>query len=107
APRHLEATSRLPCGGEVFMPFNKTLVGLGSLLLALSFAGPRGAEAAPPVSMGDKAVTPPTPVAGSDAAPAPLDGPTYTVRLRDLAERIDELKEKIRRQHARVSLLGE
>ena len=65
------------------MPFDKTLVGLGSLLLALSLSGPLRAEG------------------------APMDGPTYTVRLRDLAERIDELKEKIRRQHARVSLLGD
>ncbi|KYG11483.1 hypothetical protein BE21_07610, partial [Sorangium cellulosum] len=43
------------------------------------------------------------PAAGA-AAPA-MDGPTYAVRLRDLEQRIDELKEQIRRSHTRLSLL--
>ncbi|KYF83443.1 hypothetical protein BE11_12915, partial [Sorangium cellulosum] len=40
------------------------------------------------------------------AAPA-MDGPTYSVRLRDLEQRIDELKEQIRRSHTRLSLLSD
>ena len=36
-----------------------------------------------------------------------MDGPTYAVRLRDLEERIDELKEQIRRSHTRLSLLSD
>jgi hypothetical protein len=36
-----------------------------------------------------------------------MDGPTYAVRLRDLEQRIDELKEQIRRSHTRLSLLSE
>jgi len=45
-------------------------------------------------------------VAGPPQAPA-MDGPTYAVRLRDLEQRIDELKEQIRRSHTRLSLLSD
>lgn len=38
---------------------------------------------------------------------AQVDGSTYVVRMRDLAQRIDELKEQIRRSHTRLSLLSE
>ncbi|KYG01510.1 hypothetical protein BE20_52910, partial [Sorangium cellulosum] len=48
---------------------------------------------------------PAAPAAGA-AAPA-MDGPTYAVRLRDLEQRIDELKEQIRRSHTRLSLLSD
>ncbi len=33
-----------------------------------------------------------------------MDGSTYVVRLRDLEQHIDELKEQIRRSHTRLSL---
>jgi hypothetical protein len=36
-----------------------------------------------------------------------MDGATYSVRLRDLEEQIDELKEQIRRSHTRLSLLSD
>lgn len=36
-----------------------------------------------------------------------MDGQTYAVRLRDLEQRIDELKEQIRRSHTRLSLLSD
>jgi hypothetical protein len=36
-----------------------------------------------------------------------MDGSTYAVRLRDLEQRIDELKEQIRRSHTRLSLLSD
>jgi hypothetical protein len=36
-----------------------------------------------------------------------MDGGTYSVRLRDLEQRIDELKEQIRRSHTRLSLLSD
>lgn len=36
-----------------------------------------------------------------------LDGATYQVRLRDLEQRVDELKEQIRRSHTRLSLLSD
>lgn len=45
---------------------------------------------------------------GSASAAAPaMDGATYQVRLRDLEQKIDELKEQIRRSHTRLSLLSE
>lgn len=65
------------------------------------------ATAAPVTSM---------PAVASGAAPvgsmgaavaAAIDGQTYTVRLRDLEQRVDELKEQIRRSHTRLSLLSE
>lgn len=42
------------------------------------------------------------PVAGSQ-----MDGATYAVRLRELEQRIDDLKEQIRRSHTRLSLLSD
>ena len=50
--------------------------------------------------------------AGTSATPAAapggsVDGATYAVRLRDLEQRIDELKEQIRRSHTRLSLLSD
>jgi hypothetical protein len=36
-----------------------------------------------------------------------MEGQTYAVRLRDLEQRIDELKEQIRRSHTRLSLLSD
>jgi hypothetical protein len=41
------------------------------------------------------------------AANQPMDGSTYVVRLRDLEQRVDELKEQIRRSHTRLSLLSD
>ena len=61
--------------------------------------------------------SPPTPAPGPASAPAPgqtqpaqpqgMDGQTYAIRLRDLEQRIDELKEQIRRSHTRLSLLSD
>jgi hypothetical protein len=46
--------------------------------------------------------------APATGAPAPaMDGSTYVVRLRDLEQHIDELKEQIRRSHTRLSLLSD
>ncbi|HET9952923.1 MAG TPA: hypothetical protein VFQ61_00390 [Polyangiaceae bacterium] len=44
---------------------------------------------------------------GAASGGAGLDGSTYVVRLRDLEQRIDELKEQIRRSHTRLSLLSD
>jgi len=66
--------------------------------------GPR-ADAAPPE-------TPVEAAAGNRSATAttsgkPIDAGTYAVRLRDLEQRINELKEQIFRSKARLSLLAE
>jgi hypothetical protein len=54
---------------------------------------------------------PGTTTASPTAVAAPpngaLDGSTYVVRLRDLEQRVDELKEQIRRSHTRLSLLSD
>lgn len=45
---------------------------------------------------------------GPDSAAAgAMDGETYRIRLRDLEQRVDELKEQIRRSHTRLSLLSD
>jgi len=36
-----------------------------------------------------------------------MDGQTYAIHLRDLEQRIDDLKEQIRRSHTRLSLLSD
>jgi len=43
----------------------------------------------------------------SEGSPSSIDGATYLVRLRDLEQRVDELKEQIRRSHTRLSLLSD
>jgi hypothetical protein len=74
---------------------------------------PPGAPSPPPAPPGSAAALagPAAPGApGAAAAPAgapPMDGPTYAVRLRDLEQRIDDLKEQIRRSHTRLSLLSD
>jgi hypothetical protein len=65
-----------------------------------SAAPPTAAPAGPMAS-----VAGPSARSASAAAPAGMDGATYAVRLRDLEQRVDELKEQIRRSHTRLSLL--
>jgi hypothetical protein len=51
------------------------------------------------------------PAASGPAVPVPdkpaVDGATYAVRLRDLEQRVDELKDQIRRSHTRLALLSD
>jgi hypothetical protein len=65
-----------------------------------------GQTATPPAT--NQVAGPPltAPPAMAPAAPT-MDGQTYAVRLRDLEQRIDELKEQIRRSHTRLSLLSD
>jgi hypothetical protein len=57
-------------------------------------------EAAPPAAAASASPA-------ADTAAAPMDAGTYAVRLRDLEQRINELKEQIFRSKARLSLLAE
>lgn len=95
---------------------------LGALLLAATAAIAQPTPGAPATS-GSASAKPP----GSASAAAPatasgsasglpvataptsttMDGQTYGVRLRDLEQKIDELKEQIRRSHTRLSLLSD
>ena len=63
--------------------------------------------AAVPVKPGAPAGPSAVAVAATPTAAPAMDGPTYAVRLRDLEQRIDELKEQIRRSHTRLSLLSD
>ena len=66
--------------------------------------GSAGATASPSAST----ATATSGAAGAAAgASGSIDGSTYVVRLRDLEQRIDELKEQIRRSHTRLSLLSD
>jgi hypothetical protein len=68
---------------------------------AESKAGVSGASTPPAVATAGASRSP-----NSDANIA-VDGATYMVRLRDLEQRVDELKEQIRRSHTRLSLLSD
>ena len=72
------------------------------------------ATASSPVDA-SSAVAPATSAPGapsaSDSLPRPTDsamnGATYAVRLRDLEQRVDELKDQVRRSHTRLALLSD
>ncbi|GMV12319.1 MAG: hypothetical protein AMXMBFR56_05430 [Polyangiaceae bacterium] len=64
--------------------------------------GEKKAEAAAETKPDDKPTTP-----KATSASGQMDGATYQVRLRELEQRVDELKEQIRRSHTRLSLLSE
>jgi hypothetical protein len=71
---------------------------------AASAAPAAPASAAPTTAATTSA---PSATAAAGAAAPPIDGSTYVVRLRDLEQHIDELKEQIRRSHTRLSLLSD
>jgi hypothetical protein len=68
------------------------------------------ATAAPPMTAPPSVVAPPAVSVDMTAKP-PSDqtvtGGTYAVRLRDLEQRVDELKDQIRRSHTRLALLSD
>jgi hypothetical protein len=77
---------------------------------AAGSAAPTSASGAPAPATAPPAPAPRATAGSSGAAPGaarPLDGATFAVRLRDLEQRIDELKEQIRRSHTRLSLLSD
>jgi hypothetical protein len=92
---------------------------------SLAAGAPAGSTASPAATAtpaaGSASAAPPASAAGSAAAPAPavsvdmsgkpsddsMTGGTYSVRLRDLEQRVDELKGQIRRSHTRLALLSD
>lgn len=77
-----------------------------------SASAPAASASAPAAASGSVAPAssvPATPGATGPAVPIPpqADGATYSVRLRDLEARVDELKDQIRRSHTRLSLLSD
>ncbi|MFO0570827.1 MAG: hypothetical protein U0263_34640 [Polyangiaceae bacterium] len=61
----------------------------------------------PEVATDAKPSDPSTPTTPKASTSGQMDGATYQVRLRELEQRVDELKEQIRRSHTRLSLLSE
>ena len=77
-----------------------------SVVAACIWAG--GSIAAPQAHAQEPSESPTEAARPAPAAPAePIDAGTYAVRLRDLEQRINELKEQIFRSKARLSLLAE
>ena len=68
---------------------------------AVAEAGAPAATASAAPAAGDAGAAP---VASGEKG---MDGATYTVRLRDLESRVDELKDQIRRSHTRLALLSD
>ncbi len=85
----------------------------GCMWLGGAMAMAQTAEDAPPPDTSTDVSATPEEAAPAEAAPAPapprepIDAGTYAVRLRDLEQRINELKEQIFRSKARLSLLAE
>lgn len=88
-------TSRLAVGVLLLTPLVASAQGT-----APSASAPAPASAAPSASAAP-ASTLATGTTGT------MDSATYSVRLRDLEQRINELKEQIRRSHTRLALLSE
>lgn len=74
-------------------------------------AASASASAAPVASGAPTAPVPPPAVSVDMTSKPPADtamnGATYSVRLRDLEQRVDELKDQIRRSHTRLALLSD
>lgn len=105
------AAPNTSASGSVAQSVTTSAPAVGSAAAASSVAAAPSAAAGASEKMAEPpAATKPSETAGSPAA-APtagsMDGGTYLVRLRDLEQRIDELKEQIRRSHTRLSLLSE
>src|SRR4029079_6058635 len=66
---------------------------------------------APATSASGGTTSTPAPTGSGPAVPIPdkpaMEGATYSVRLRDLEARVDELKDQIRRSHTRLALLSD
>lgn len=79
---------------------------------ALGESAPKPEAAKAPARAAEPARTQATPAPAKPAAPVqPVKSSEprreHSIRLRDLEQRIEELKERIRRSHTRLSLLGE
>jgi hypothetical protein len=70
-------------------------------------AASASAAAAVPAQTAVPAAAPAAPAPAAAGSEAPMDAGTYSVRLRDLEQNVNELKEQIFRSKARLSLLAE
>jgi hypothetical protein len=121
----VRTTSRLAVGALVLSPIIASAQGTApkaSAAPAASASAPASAaksapasaaKSAPPTTASAPAATSGAPAASgaptamATGVPGAMDSATYSVRLRDLEQRINELKEQIRRSHTRLALLSE
>lgn len=75
-----------------------------SVAAATPSSAPSASAPASAASAPAPGAAPTAAAAGSDAS---MNGATYAVRLRDLEQRVDELKDQIRRSHTRLALLSD
>jgi hypothetical protein len=102
------ATSAAPAANPGPKPADKGAAAPSTSAAAPGAAAPTStppAAATTPVAASSATSSAPPAAAGTGSAS--LDGATYVVRLRDLEQHIDELKEQIRRSHTRLSLLSD
>jgi hypothetical protein len=99
-----------------------------SLVAAAQTAAPKTTKAAPPATSAAAQAASAAPATAPAASASPgtvvappvvsvdmnakppdqgMNGATYSVRLRDLEQRVDELKDQIRRSHTRLALLSD
>lgn len=69
---------------------------------AASQASAKGTSGGAPSARSDQPAKAP-----AEAAPPGVDGTEFRVRLRELEQKVEELKEQIRQSHARLSLLSD
>ena len=80
-------------------------IGAFATVLSLTFAG--SASAQQPPAAGPAPTTPAEEAPAPTTTPSPGDDPDYTVKLRSLEERVNDLKERVFRSKARLILLRE
>ncbi len=111
----VRATSRVAAFALVLSPLIAAAQGTKPATKAAP-AGSAAASSTPAAAAAPSASAAAPAASGSVAAPAGsmatgtpgvMDTATYSVRLRDLEQRINELKEQIRRSHTRLALLSE
>lgn len=96
-----QGTATKDAGAASAPAASSAATGAPTTTAAATDAGATQAAAAP----GDAAAsTVPTAPATVDSG---MDGATYTVRLRDLEAKVDELKDQIRRSHNRLAMLSD
>jgi hypothetical protein len=109
-------TLALPLAAYSLVAAAQTAAPKATKASAAASAAAASASAAPASASASAAPAAPAPVAppvvsvDMTSKPPPdqaMNGATYSVRLRDLEQRVDELKDQIRRSHTRLALLSD
>jgi hypothetical protein len=104
------AAYSLVAGAQTAKPKATKAAAAAAASASASAAAAPPSSAAPGASAAPSApVAPPVVSVDMNAKPPDqaMNGATYSVRLRDLEQRVDELKDQIRRSHTRLALLSD